>query len=146
MISKEFVLAGKATITIENDASWASQNGHPSHWTYKVSKKESNQGGDIYFVSLLTGHDNESSYSYLGILDKTTADVRLTAKSKVNDTATSYKVLKRVLNLVWKNETKGITDAGFEVHHSGRCGACGRKLTHPESIKTGFGPECGGRL
>jgi hypothetical protein len=111
-----------------------------------VSKKESNQGGDIYFVSLLTGPDNTSSYSYLGILDKATADVRLTAKSKVNDTATSYKVLKRVLNLVWKNETKGITDAGFEVHHSGRCGACGRKLTHPESIKTGFGPECGGRL
>lgn len=29
-----------------------------------------------------------------------------------------------------------------EVWHEGRCGRCGRRLTVPESISTGFGPEC----
>jgi hypothetical protein len=28
------------------------------------------------------------------------------------------------------------------VHHEGRCGRCGRTLTVPESIESGFGPEC----
>lgn len=29
-----------------------------------------------------------------------------------------------------------------EVRHAGRCGACGRHLTTPESIDSGFGPDC----
>jgi len=27
-----------------------------------------------------------------------------------------------------------------------RCGRCGRVLTVPESVESGFGPECIGRL
>ena len=29
-----------------------------------------------------------------------------------------------------------------EWWHEGRCGRCGRRLTVPESIESGFGPEC----
>jgi len=28
------------------------------------------------------------------------------------------------------------------VFHEGACGRCGRTLTVPESIASGFGPEC----
>jgi hypothetical protein len=35
---------------------------------------------------------------------------------------------------------------GLKVHHEGRCCRCGRKLTVPESIETGLGPECASRL
>lgn len=31
---------------------------------------------------------------------------------------------------------------GFEFWHEGRCGKCARRLTVPESIAQGFGPEC----
>jgi len=31
---------------------------------------------------------------------------------------------------------------GVAVMHEGTCCRCGRQLTHPESIETGFGPEC----
>jgi hypothetical protein len=31
-------------------------------------------------------------------------------------------------------------------HESGTCGVCGRKLTVPESIERGIGPECWGKL
>ena len=30
----------------------------------------------------------------------------------------------------------------FEFWHEGRCGKCGKKLTTPESIERGLGPEC----
>lgn len=29
-----------------------------------------------------------------------------------------------------------------EIWHEGKCGRCGRQLTVPESIESGFGPEC----
>jgi predicted metal-dependent hydrolase len=31
---------------------------------------------------------------------------------------------------------------GFNVHHEGKCGRCGRLLTVPSSIESGIGPEC----
>ena len=34
---------------------------------------------------------------------------------------------------------------GFEFWHEGKCGRCGRKLTVPESIEAGIGPECAGK-
>jgi len=146
MVSKEFVLGGKATLTIENDAAWASQNAAPAHWTFKITKKEVSEGNNLFFVSLLTGQDNSRSFSYVGTLNPDNGVVRLTAKSKVTAETLCFRILNRVLRLIWANETDAITKAGFDVHHSGRCGRCGRKLTVPESIKTGFGPECGGRI
>lgn len=146
MVSKEFVLGGKATLTIENAAAWASQHNAPSHWTFKIKKKEVSEGKYLFFVSLLTGPENTKDYSYIGTLEPNNGVVRITAASKITADTLSFKILNRVLKLIWSNETEGITAAGFEVHHSGRCGMCGRKLTVPESIKTGFGPECGGRI
>lgn len=34
----------------------------------------------------------------------------------------------------------------IEVWHEGRCGACGRRLTVPESIANGLGPVCAGHV
>jgi rRNA maturation endonuclease Nob1 len=34
----------------------------------------------------------------------------------------------------------------MDVYHLGRCGKCGKALTEPESISTGLGPICGGRI
>ncbi len=34
----------------------------------------------------------------------------------------------------------------YEVQAASQCGACGRKLTHPDSIPVGIGPECATRL
>ena len=36
-------------------------------------------------------------------------------------------------------------DEQILIYHSGRCGRCGRKLTDPESIRTGLGPVCRGK-
>ena len=101
---------------------------------------------ESWFVSLLTGRDNETSYSYLGMLDPKEGKFALTKASKMNEDSMVVKLLRRSLERIWKNETKEIEQAGFKIHHEGRCGRCGRKLTVPESIETGLGPECAGKI
>lgn len=147
MISKDFVVGGKATFTIENSASFAEKNNLKPHYTYKVVKKAANNNyPETWFVSLMTGSDNETSFSYLGILDAKQGNLIITKKSHLTEDSLVVKILKRTLQKLWADQAQDITAAGFEVHHCGKCGRCGRKLTVPESVLTGFGPECGGRI
>lgn len=146
-VTRQFVTAGKATFTLELPASYREAHGLKPHYTYKVRfKKGDGRFGDTYFVSLLTGPDNEASYSYLGMLDPNTGSVRTTAKSCMGGDSLPVRLLNRALSLVWAENTAPLTDAGFSLHHEGKCGRCGRKLTVPESIVTGLGPECAGRV
>lgn len=46
----------------------------------------------------------------------------------------------------WRTLNGGTFPATFEFWHEGRCAACARRLTVPQSIATGFGPECAERL
>jgi len=151
MITKEFVLAGKAIFTLEIPHEWAAEHDCNAHYTFKVVLKQGNDGSngkpksdDIYFVNLLSGPDNTSDYSYIGVLNKSTGNVVLTRASKITKDCMSYRLLNRLLANLWGGTEQKILDAGFDVHHEGRCGRCGRKLTTPESIKRGLGPECAG--
>ncbi len=136
MITSTFVLAGNSTFTIK------SPDG--THRTYKVERVEGNDRfpKPAYFVKTLTGPDNTNDYTYLGKLDDFTGQVVTTAKSKSWEGTMRLRLLNRVLLRVWGNEGKLITDAGYDVMHAGTCGRCGRKLTTPDSLETGIGPEC----
>jgi len=132
MISKEFVLAGKAIFTVNNDKG--------QHYTYKVDRKENRNGqGYIYFVSFLRGSDNENDYSYLGLLKDQTGEIVLTRASKVISDNVIYRVARWSTKIVW--ESKSIPE-GYGINHCGCCGRCGRTLTNPKSIESGIGPEC----
>jgi len=137
-LDKNFFLGGNATFTVDN--------GRGTHYTFKIRQPKKDNprftGPAPHFASLLTGPDNENSYSYLGIVDNNMT-VRLTAKSKMNDDSTPVKVLRWVLSLV---ATNGSMPDGYKVHHEGKCGCCGRTLTVPESIERGIGPECWSRI
>lgn len=145
MVTKEFVTAGNATFTLELPHDWADAHACKPHYTYKVRKKEGRDGKPVFFVSILSGPDNESDYRYIGIL-AFDGQVRTTGKSKLPPHSMPVRLLNRTLNLVWKGDTTGLAEAGFRLHHEGRCGRCGRKLTVPESIETGLGPECAGKI
>ena len=143
IISKEFVVAGKSTFTLALPEAYAAENGLRPHYTFKVRFKEGSNGfSDTFFVSLLTGPDNTSSYTYLGILNPDNGQVRTTAKSCLNGESLQVKLINRALKLVWENNTQPLIDKGFALHHEGKCGRCGRKLTTPKSVDQGFGPEC----
>jgi hypothetical protein len=135
----EFALAGNARITVVSKKTGA-------RFTYRIAKpkKDTANGGRVidydaklFFVSLLNGPDNESSFAYIGLINEANDFVR-TAKSRVGEDALSM----RGFRYVWGKLVLGELPADIEFWHEGSCGRCGRPLTVPESIARGIGPEC----
>lgn len=124
---KNYALAGHATITIKNPATG-------NRFTYRVDQKD---GEKFWFVELLAGPDNETSYMYLGVI-RAAGKFELTRKSRAGWDAPS------VLAFGWL--THHWEDGRIEVWHDGTCGRCGRKLTVPESVASGIGPTCAGYM
>lgn len=138
-ISKQFVTAGDATFTIEVPPS----AGQKDHYTYKVEYVPANERwAESYFVKLLTGPDNTKDFAYLGKLDLFTGQVRTTAKSQRFEGSFPLRLVNRILARVWTSDHNAYEQHGYQTHHEGKCGRCGRKLTVPQSILTGIGPEC----
>jgi hypothetical protein len=57
-------------------------------------------------------------------------------------TTEEHHELMRKFSWVWKKALKGELPRNITVHHAGRCGKCGRKLTDAVSLEYGVGPEC----
>ena len=93
-----------------------------------------------YFVSLLSGPDNESDFVYLGMVSDNV--FRLTRKSRM----TSDSLPVRAFTWAFTKLVQRTMPPQLEVWHEGRCGRCNRKLTVPESVAAGIGPECAGRM
>lgn len=135
----KFITAGNAIFTI-------SQADGTRH-TFRVQKRDANkQYPETYFVSLLTGPDNTSDYSYLGIMNPSDFTVRTTAKSCQRADSMPVRALQRVLCRVRAGELDKVRAAGWDVRHAGRCCRCARLLTTPESVDSGVGPECAEKL
>jgi hypothetical protein len=121
-----FIYAGNATFTLRSERTG-------SRFTYRVRKSKD---GRVHFVSLMTGSDNESDFEYLGtIRDRTYSHGR---KSRIAESA------QGAMAFSWFHahlQTRRLPPQ-LQVWHEGRCGRCARKLTVPESIERGFGPEC----
>lgn len=130
---RSFIIAGHATVTLKSKKTG-------SRYTYKVSApREQNADRPVWFVSLLSGPDNEDNYQYFGNLRPHAFEVG--RKSRVSADAPSVKAFSWFYNKVLQEESEAALEQ-LEVWHEGRCGRCGRKLTVPESIESGFGPEC----
>lgn len=131
---RKFVFAGNATFTVKNNATG-------NRFTFRVSAPKTASGGKDMskrFVSVLSGPNNESNYSYMGMITDRTL-FRRTKASKVGEDALSFKAFTWLMEKIRANV--GLPE-GVEFLHEGRCARCGRKLTTPESIEAGFGPEC----
>lgn len=129
-----FMFAGNAIFTITSTKTGAS-------YTYKIAfPREDREEGPL-FASVLTGPDNLRNYTYMGIVTGyNTRHVHLkpTRASKVAADAPSARALAWFL--------KNTDDPRVEFRHVGRCARCGRALTVPSSIDSGFGPECAGKV
>lgn len=129
---REFVFAGNATITLESEKT-------KNHFTYKIRKSEKDD--NLYFVRLLCGSNNEEDYTYLGCYYKDSGYFHLCKKWK-GLTQDFWPPSLRAISYFFKHIDN--IPPKLHVYHEGRCGRCGRKLTTPESIKRGLGPECVG--
>src|ERR1035437_2851225 len=132
--SKKFILAGNAVFTVRNENT---QN----RFTFKMTRKkyQAEHEQPLYWVKVLTRSDNASddSYMFIGAFSMAKGFTH-SLKSHITASATSVKVARYYLNLLF-NDT---LPTFIYTYHEGYCGRCGRLLTVPESIESGFGPEC----
>lgn len=138
--ARQFAEAGNATITLVSTQTGA-------RFTYKIQAPhhEGNEGtnaardtsSQMRFVKVLTGSDNESSYSYLGFVRRGVFFHGGT-KARVGQDAPSAKAFA----WAWQKLQQDVLPETLQVWHEGRCGRCARKLTVPTSVASGFGPEC----
>lgn len=126
---RRFALAGNARLTLQSERTGA-------RYTYRVRATDDGK----WFVSVLTGADNESDYTYLGLIGSDAA-FRFTKGSKIGADAPSA----RAFQWAWPHISAGRIPGDLAVYHEGRCGRCARPLTDPASIERGLGPECAGK-
>lgn len=168
----QFLLAGDAVFTIVRPARTILVKGvekedPEKRITYRVQRAKGDDAGRPWFVKVLTGPDNMGDYQYLGTIfttDQGGIVYRHGRKSKINDDAPSARGIswlvqnldelieaKRELakadmfgNPAAETKIKAIEAKlnKMDYYHEGRCGRCARRLTVPESIINGLGPEC----
>jgi hypothetical protein len=140
---KNFALGGNAILTVSSAKTGA-------RYTFQISApKEDGKRAPIRalrFVSLLSGPDNNADYTYLGSIKgiptlETGPTFMLTAKSRMNADSAPVKAAKYLCDRVLRHPEAALPE-GLQIRHEGKCGCCGRKLTVPESIDRGIGPEC----
>lgn len=145
---REFTLAGNATITLESQKTGA-------HFTYRVRQAtdKNDKPTNRWFVSVMNGPDNESSFAYIGLIDAGARQAnfldpngpvqfRQTAKSRFGPDTPSV----RGFVFFWHAIVANKTPCSMNVRHEGKCGCCNRKLTTPESLDSGIGPVCAERM
>lgn len=136
----QFITAGRAVFTLVSKASGERR-------TFRVAAPKDAQPGDaLRFVSLLTGPDNTTNYEYVGLVTKIGEE--LVTRASRGKTPT-----QPLLAIGWLLAQAQRALAGspskldqVEFWHEGRCCRCGRRLTVPDSIASGIGPECAGKM
>lgn len=130
-----YATAGKAVFTLV---------GKSSRYTYKVEQADN---GRFFFVSLLTGNDNFQDFKYMGTIRSNESAAfdhfGSTKKSRIGPYAPGFVAFAwfwKHLHLAVKGPDPYLS--AMEFWHEGKCGRCGRRLTVPESIERGIGPEC----
>ena len=124
---RRFIKVGHAVFTIQNRRTG-------NHLTFRVTRRADR---DLWFVEVLRGPDNENDYLYVGAIFG--HEFRLTRRSRVGEDSMSFRVFRWLHQYL---ESQVDLPASVSVYHEGCCGRCGRRLTVPQSIRQGFGPEC----
>ena len=129
---RDFVVAGNSHFTLKSQTTG-------QRFTYRVRAPDNEKKPQRLFVSVLTGSDNQSEYSYLGHMHIDSDYFYVHgSKSRISPEAPSAKGFKWFWSWVRKCEMP----MNLEFWHEGRCARCHRLLTDPLSIQRGFGPEC----
>ncbi len=124
--AREYLLAGNAVVTFRNSSTG-------NRFTYKVRRPDDDHP---HFVMIRTGSED---WTFMGTIFNGT-DYRHGKRSSINRGSQSAKTF------VWLWRNIDALPPEIEIWHEGFCLRCGRQLTVPESIKSGYGPICSGLL
>lgn len=139
--AKRLLFAGNCRFTVVSKRTG-------TRYTYRIAAAKPNEKyphSRGWFASLLTGPDNGSDYSYVGMLNAREGDVptlRVTQAARLPAEAAPVAGLNWLLDTVRSADERRW--AQVEVWHEDRCARCGRALTDPASIARRLGPTCAG--
>lgn len=128
--SLEYITAGKAIFTIKNLLT-------ENRFTYMAQRAKKIK--TTFWIKVLRYPDNEddNSYAYIGNFSLKKG-FTYSGKSPISSEAISV----RAADFYFTRLLKDALPPNIVTYHEGRCGRCGKRLTVPESIESGFGPEC----
>lgn len=130
--AREFALAGNAHMTFKKVDTGTRR-------TFQITRSKKNE--KIFFVKVLTGPENTTDYTFLGTIKIVDGIAVYTHSHKSPISAQA--VSNAAFEWVWNSVINPCREArNLEIWHEGRCCRCGHMLTVPESIESGWGPEC----
>jgi hypothetical protein len=141
-----YILGGEAIFSLVSVATgkkFTYQCVQATRWDNKLNKKVLTER---WFLSVLTGPDNNSNYTYAGTIDNKVNEkwvIRTTEKSGMTAEADSFKAFVAVLNIL--QSSVEIINAYREkllIYHDGNCSICGKHLTTIVSVSCSMGPVC----
>ena len=123
-------------------------NSKGEHRTFRIKrqKKDAKFAPGARILSLMIGSDNENSYKGFAFVQEDKIHIWKSCSNKVNDYYA--KLMKAAIDAIQASESENVetrficSGHQYAVMLSKRCVRCNRKLTNPESIKAGIGPEC----
>lgn len=121
----EFAFGGNAHFTMVN-------TGTGEHRVYHIWRKKQDV---VLCVS------QEIEYGTGEMLGTIRDGKYIPASYKSKDHEDKVFAFHKLVILLQENRLNPIMD----MYHHGTCGKCGRRLTSPESIELGIGPECRGK-
>lgn len=120
-----YVFGGNATITIVS-------NKTQTHFTYKFLANKALRG--VFHVYVLTG----KKYKYVCSIENYGKKLVYPVTGAIPRVWARYKAFI----WVWRHIINKVFPKGVYIWREDKCCVCGKKLTHPESIVRGIGPEC----
>lgn len=133
------IAAGRAILTTESTLT-------ESRYTLRFNRPDEQPGKTRpIWVNQLGGPDDRA-WSFLGTIWPASPgssdpwSFRRSPKSKISEYDTVFRVCRWMAERLPNRPDELMEKATW--WHEGRCGRCARRLTVPESIESGFGPEC----
>jgi hypothetical protein len=126
---KDYMLAGKACLILYDKERKISKK----FWIYAQYSKDT--------VTAYWMYMDKAKKEYIGYI---TADHKLMLRQQSSDNLNTINEGIKAMEWLWTKLMIGHIPETIAVLHDGRCGACGRLLTDPESILRGLGPKCAG--
>lgn len=130
---KPYILGGRTTFTLVSTKL-------NKRYTYYIT--QDNKMPERYFVKVMHGSDNTAyndGYHFLGWFYADTFRLKMGNQSDGHQRTDAAKMFDYFLDIVEKRRPWPDT---CEFYASTHCARCGRKLTTPESIAKGIGPDC----
>jgi hypothetical protein len=126
-----FILGGKALFTAVSGKT-------DNHITFSVRRYRKNPSLFLVF-SRADLPDKRGGFKYLGTIHTGAHDKYFSATRKSESIPLHFKTFKWMWSTMM---THGRIPTNVKLLHHGTCGRCGKKLTDPKSIQSGFGPCC----